>query len=426
MKKIAAVIAEYNPFHNGHQYLLRQIRQISGADYILVVMSGDYVQRGEPAVYDKYTRTRMALAGGADAVIELPVACATGSARRFAEGAIAILNITGVVQELWFGSETGDTGFFLRTSQYLSAETDFFKEALQQYLKSGMSYPAAREKALRDVGVFPDENAVRAFRSPNDILGLEYCIALNRTGSFIIPHTIQRIGEAHDADITRSIPSSPASGNTSALIDRTIYQAYRAVSASTIRRQISKTLRIDDSLKPYIPAEVLSVMEEASFVDPGSADALFSFALHYQLMKDTVHSVSRYLDVPADLARRIINHMYDFSSLHTFAETLKTKNTTRTQINRALLHIILGIRQDDFLSAVRPKYLRLLGFRKESEPLLKMIKDNASAPLTTRVLSIPGGYSVCDFNASTLYENAKSEICGTRFVHEYEQQVIIV
>ena len=171
--KTAAVIAELNPCHAGHAYFLQEVRRQSGADCVIAVMSGDFVQRGEPAVFDKYVRTDMALRCGADLVLELPAASACSSAQRFAEGASAILCRLGVVDELWFGSETGAIGPFLEVSEAMLQESSLFRSSLKEALAEGLSFPAAREQALTRtfsaLSVHGQRGNTLPLSQPNDI-----------------------------------------------------------------------------------------------------------------------------------------------------------------------------------------------------------------------------------------------------------------
>ena len=196
--RTVGIIAEYNPFHTGHEYHIRKARELSGADYVIVVMSPDFVQRGEPAVFDKYTRTRMALQGGADLVIELPVCYATGSAEYFAEGATALLDSLGTVNTLCFGGESDDISLFQNIADILIQEPKEYTDLLRSFLKQGMTYPQARCQALShylknqisdpsssallpDQCKLPDLETVTDFLStPNNILGIEYCKALKK------------------------------------------------------------------------------------------------------------------------------------------------------------------------------------------------------------------------------------------------------
>ncbi len=193
--KVTGIIAEYNPFHKGHEYQIKKARELTDADYVIVVMSGDFTQRGAPALLDKYTRARMALACGADLVLELPVRYACASAEFFAGGAVSILDGLGVVDYLCFGSESGDTEKIAASAHaLLSAEKDDeYRRRIRQNQKEGLSYPAARAKALN----LSDETDAQYWTLPNNILGIEYCKALTLSQSKIRPLTILRQGSAY-------------------------------------------------------------------------------------------------------------------------------------------------------------------------------------------------------------------------------------
>lgn len=213
--KVNGIIAEYNPFHNGHLYQLAESRRLTGADYTIVVMSGDFVQRGAPAMLDKHVRARMALLGGADLVLELPVLHAVSSAEQFAAGAVALLDRLGVVTHLCFGSECGDPDVLGRIAGYLLEEPDSYRSHLQSLLRQGHSYPAARARALSLHAVRTGDDAgssedwARILSSPNNILGIDYIKALKKRHSPITPVTVRRIGAGyHDCELQdgRDIP----------------------------------------------------------------------------------------------------------------------------------------------------------------------------------------------------------------------------
>ena len=193
--KAAGIITELNPFHSGHAHLIREARRLSGADFVVTVMSGDFVQRGEPAVFDKYTRTRQALEGGADLVFELPVRFCLSSAGDFALGGILALSSLGFVNDLYFGSECGELEPLMQTAEILYQESSEghtgYSLALQSALKHGLSYPAARAHAMSQVTSVARE----ILEEPNNILGIEYCHALLKLNSSIVPHTIPREGQ---------------------------------------------------------------------------------------------------------------------------------------------------------------------------------------------------------------------------------------
>ena len=186
--KTVGIIAEFNPLHNGHKYLLDEAKRLSGADFCIVVMSGNFVQRGSPALLDKYTRTQMALLNGVDLVIELPVIYATASAEYFARGAVRLLDKLGVVDIITFGSECGNIELLKKAATELTEETPDFKKNLQDNLKKGLSFPKARSQAIGKQGDGSE---------PNNILGIEYIKALNYWDSSITPTTIERKGSGY-------------------------------------------------------------------------------------------------------------------------------------------------------------------------------------------------------------------------------------
>jgi predicted nucleotidyltransferase len=211
--KVVGLITEYNPFHNGHKYHIEEARRITGADYVVAVMSGDFVQRGVPAIIDKYSRTRMALNNGVDLVLELPVCYATGSAEYFAHGAVAVLNALGVVDYLCFGSEAGEIELLQKATELIYSAPASFDDLLKAYLKEGLNYPAARQKALEAVtgSLSPDNNRpddnnalIKVFTEPNNILGIEYLKAIHDLSASMQPVTIRReVAHYHEATLTR-------------------------------------------------------------------------------------------------------------------------------------------------------------------------------------------------------------------------------
>ena len=209
--KTVGIIAEYNPFHNGHAYQIQKAKEAAGADFAVIVMSPDFVQRGEPALVDKYSRAKMALASGADLVIELPVCYACGSAEYFAEGGISLLRQLGCVDALSFGCETDDPALFCKLADILLQEPDEYRQKLRKYQKQGMTFPKARETALLDYlsqnrkvrtsiskdsscAELPVSNVSALLSSPNNILGLEYAKALKKQNSSISILPIRRQG----------------------------------------------------------------------------------------------------------------------------------------------------------------------------------------------------------------------------------------
>lgn len=410
--KVIGIIAEYNPFHNGHAYLIRRAREISGADAVVAVMSGDFVQRGLPAVFDKYTRTAMALAGGCDLVLELPTAAAASSAQRFAEGSVAILNGIGVVDELWFGSESGDMDFFRLLAPVLTDEPEEYRNLLKRQLACGKSFPRAREEAL--AGYFADRESpercekIREFLGrPNNILGLEYCIALRKTGSAVVPRTLKRHGSDYN--------------------DCSFKTGGRFHSAAAIRSRIFSGDGLDP-LADSVPSEVFGILENACTSSVPLREDDFSEMLLYQLLREGLESqsLSRYLDVTEDLAGRIQNHIGVCQRFSEFAELLSAKNMPRAQVNRALLHILLNIRKEDLHRAIHPEYVHLLGFSEKGREILREIKTGGGERLcpVAKISSLPPELTRTDVFASNLYESVRAVRSGKKFLHEFSRQVM--
>ena len=367
---VCGIIAEYNPFHNGHFYHMEQSRQLSGADYIIVVLSGSFVQRGAPAFIDKYMRTRMALEAGADLVIELPALFSCASAEDFAGAGVSLLDQLGVTDCLCFGVEASDLESLSAAARLLAQEPPEFSAALNRCLKEGLSFPKAREIALKSCLAekhSQTEYITDALSTPNNILALEYLKTLYRRRSSIRPVAVPRAG----ADYHSQNPDEPL------------------CSASAIRTYLMSAaaapLQIPPGMMPSHCARLLA--EHWQRTCPLLPDD-FSPMLAYQLLAEQEPGCARYLDVSEELSRRILRHLPDYHSFTRWTELLKTKQYTYTRISRILCHILLQIPQDT-ADLCRDNgymdYARILGFRKNSAPLLSAIKKNSSIPILTKV-----------------------------------------
>ena len=414
----AAIIAEYNPFHLGHAYQIREARRLSGADYIIIIMSGCFVQRGGPALLDKYVRTRLALLGGADLVLELPCAAACGSAPYFAGEAVRILDRLGVVKELWFGSEAGRTEPFLALADLLTREPEAYRQALRRFIRQGDSFPLARRKALEEnfsAALFPAGTfELQAFlEAPNNILGLEYCAALNRRHSSIRPRTLKRAGSGyHDRDLSESFSSATA-----------LRQRILAGAAKELENQF--------------PPEIWPELQGALLREGCLEDEDFSLPLKCLLLDSSLASLSSYL--PEDLARRALNLRGRFLSFSQFTDLLKTRNRTRTSVQRSLLRLLLRIpvlsgenNPEHFSGTLSCRTLtdegrvRILGFRKTAAPLLSEIKRQSSLALEARPADLPEDAYQIDFRASNLYEAVRSHKARQPFRDEKTRQPVIL
>lgn len=389
--KIAAIIAEYNPFHNGHQYQIEETRKQTGADYIVAVMSGNFLQRGTPALCNKYLRTRMALSGGVDAVIELPCLYAVSSAEYFAGGSVTLLNQLGAIDILSFGSEAGDLSSLMEYANRLCTIDENHQTSIKKYLQEGYSYPSARSK------VFSSTSDQALFSCPNNILGLEYCKALLSSKSSIQPFTLKRQDTGY---------------HQTALNASSSY-----ASASALREALYREPESAAAYMPDTSYQLLCVNQSSScmpdFSHPASPNIHilnendFSSLLHYKLLSEQKSGFSSYLDCSDDLSDKILKNLPAYNGFSDFCHLLKSKDLTYSRISRVLIHILLNIKTPDFFKAALPEralfvpYARLLGFRKSASPLLAKMKRHSSIPL----ISKPANASfLLDQNAFALFQ----------------------
>lgn len=406
--KVAGIIAEYNPFHNGHAYHIEEVRQKTGADYVVVVMSGNFVQRGAPAILDKYTRTKMALLGGADLVIELPVVAATASAETFARTGVALLNTLDCVTHLGFGCETDDIELLDRLASLFADEPEEYKATLSSYLKEGLSFPVARAKSATEyfkknniiesnaesniegtiennIGNVPTENRSieDILNSPNNILAIEYLKALKKMNSSIQPCPILRQGCGYH-DLTDNKSYASATAIRKRLLENMSFETdfINQLELDSINQLGSDSL--NQFLHRQIPDTALPVFIDALRQSCPLQEDDFSNLLHYKLSLEQ-KDFSVYADVKEDLANRIENLIESYTHFSSFIEEVKAKNMTYTSISRGLLHILLNIRQSDMTlleDLNYAPYIRLLGFRKQSAQLLKLLKSTSTPILS--------------------------------------------
>ena len=399
--RVVGLIAEYNPFHNGHQYHIEKAKELANADYAVIVMSGNFVQRGAPAIMPKHLRAESALKCGADLVIELPVCYATGTAEQFAYGSVSLLDKLGCVDAICFGSECGDIDALSDLAKLLSHESDEYKNALQECLRSGLSFPLARQKAIQSLCF--DRHLSQLLEQPNNILGIEYLKALYRLNSKIEPLTIQRMASHyHDMELQEQFSSASALRNI--ISDGDFSQLYG-----------------------QIPSECMPFLEDDYEVRYPIYVNDFSLLLKYKLLNETSTSLVDYADVSEELANRIYNRLNDYVSFEQFCELLKTKEITYTRISRALTHILLGIKKNDYHEI---EYARVLGFRDSASSLLSKLKKSSSIPSLTKLsknekLSVSARNMLeMDAYTSNLYETVVTEKYSTPFINELQQSII--
>lgn len=410
--KVNGVVAEYNPFHNGHSYQLQDARKKSGADYTIVVMSGSFVQRGAPALLNKYIRAEMALKNGADLVLELPALYSVSSAEYFATGAVTLLDKLGVVNNLCFGSECGDIRKLQPLADILLEEPAEYSALLKKYVKQGYTYPAARTAAL--IQYRPEFSDARdLLASANNILGVEYLKALRRRDSKLKPITTARTSSGYH-DRMLGTHQSSALALRQAIYDNQdikIFSDQMPESAFAILSNVlsaGETLRLDDLSAP----------------------------LHYKLLMEADKGYAKYLDVSKELSERIRKHLYDFTNYREFCDLLKTKDMTYTRISRALLHILLNIKNDDLKLYEQADYIcyaRVLGFRKDAEDLLTAIKNHSSVPLLTKLADAEQildetGLAILkkELRMNAVYESAAAIKSGRPMINEYRNPLVII
>lgn len=421
--KTAGIIAEYNPFHNGHAYQIEEVRRQTGADYVIVIMSGDFVQRGEPAIVDKYLRTRMALEGGADIVLELPVLFACAGAEYFARGGVSILNSLGCVDTLCFGTEQKDLSDFEPAADLLTEEPPAYRQCLASYLREGMGYPSARSAALSDCL----DTDISFLRKPNNILALEYLCALKRLGSSITPVSIQRVGSGyHDHSLTGQFASATAIRNS--LFER--------------NTGFQKSLA-SDTLHGYMPESAIVLLKKHFDAYGPLCIQNFSSILQYRLLTiQSPEELSSYFDIDSFLANRIFQNRFAFSSFSDFTELITSKNKTRGHIQRALFHILLNLSEPEGTAMFFPQYTRILGMKRESSGILKCMKNSSSIPILTKMAdafkvidasTLSEGQkkaACCQLQQTTLsshvYESVLSQKYNTIFRHENTRQIVIL
>lgn len=404
--KIVGLITEYNPFHAGHLYHMQQARELTGADYCVVLMSGSFVQRGEPAIFDKYRRTKAALLAGADLVLEMPVAFSTASAHEFAAYGVALLSAIGV-DAVVFGSECGQIEFLKQAASALNHESAEFQERLRKGLKAGLTYPQARAKALE-----MEDTRASVLSSPNNILGIEYLRAAEDLHSPMEFYTISRKGSGYHEDTLADANFPSAS-------------AIRGI----IRNSLSKDKDLLDILASHLPAVTHPAYTGAVPVFVDDFSELLNAAV---LQLQATFSIA---DLSPELAARLAKPPYFPLSFEERIQALKTRQLTYTRVSRALLHLVLGMREED-ISRWKEEgyalYARILGFRRQSSPLLSCLHKKSSIPLITKMADAAQNLSPSalalleqEVYASHLYQTVRMKRSGV-FQNEYTEGLVFV
>ena len=414
--KAVGLVTEYNPFHNGHLYHLNKAMELTGADISVAVMSGDFVQRGEPAVLDKYTRTSMALNSGVNLVVELPVNYAVSSAESFAAGALKVLDYIKA-DSIAFGSESGDIERLSKLAHILCDNEDTLYKEISKYTANGISYAAARQKVVEKL---TDKDTAEMLTSSNNILAVEYLKAIIKNNYAIKPYTVQRQGDSYnDTDIRSEYASATAlrenlKNGMNKCIDSDCAAGYTIDTImeenndiNNDKNNIINNIINNINISEYIPVKAgLILSSNTNYIYPDDiTEALFTrlldilFASSYD-KNVFIENVMQYPDVSKEIAGRLYksamdmitrtvpqgaeskdNGLFSFGSL---CEHIKTKEVPLSRIKRALVRITLGIDKKHMEKYANEPYIRVLGFDKKGQEYLSYIRKNVEVPLITK------------------------------------------
>lgn len=415
--KAVGLVTEYNPFHNGHLYHLNKAMELTGADISVAVMSGDFVQRGEPAVLDKYVRASMALNSGVNLVVELPVNYAVSSAESFAVGALKVLDYIKA-DSIAFGSESGDIERLSKLAHILCDNEDALYKEISKYTANGISYAAARQKTVEKL---TDKDTAAMLTSSNNILAVEYLKAIIKNNYAIKPYTVQRQGDAYnDTDI------------------RSDY-----ASATALRGNLKA-----DNISKYIPVKAgLILSSNTNYIYPDDiTEALFTrlldilFASSYD-KNVFIENVMKYPDVNKEIAGRLYksamdmitrtvpqgaeskeNGVFSFGSL---CEHIKTKEVPLSRIKRALVRITLGLDKKHMEKYSNAPYIRVLGFDKKGQEYLSYIRKTVEVPLITKTADYKE-MLLDDIHAANIYNMIVAGKYGVKEQGDYVKSPIRV
>lgn len=357
---VLGIVAEYNPFHNGHLYHLLKSKEKSNADYVVAVIGGNFTQRGEASLIDKWTKAEMAIANGVDLVIELPTIYSVSSAENFADGAIKILNSLKIVDTISFGIESEDLNKLNIIANILYNETKEYKDLLEKSLKKGISYPKAREEAI--VSYLNDSIYANILSSPNNILGIEYLKALKKYKSKISPISIKRKDVGHlSTDYIGEI-----------------------ASATAIRNMIKqgKTKNLKTFLTPSSYTILMDEIKKGHFVKD---TCLFENIMIYKLRTMSLEQIANLPDVSEGLENLIKKAANSCNTISEFVNIVSSKRYTETRIRRILLYALLDITKKDMqISKKCTPYIRILGFNDNGKKLISQIsKANPKLSVVT-------------------------------------------
>lgn len=397
------LIVEYNPFHNGHLYHLQRAAQQTGAEVVIAVMSGHFLQRGEPALTSKWSRTKMALLAGVDLVVELPYAFSVQKAETFAFGAISILDALKS-DSFCFGSESGKVEEFLRTYETITKHKQVYDAAIRTAIKKGMSYPAALSQAFLSLG---QTEQLADLSQPNNILGYHYIEAAMQINSSMKAVTIERKNAGyHDEALTTE----------------------QIASATAIRKALVETGELT-SIINYVPATTYEELHHYldTYKQYSNWEHYWPF-LQYRLLHMTEEEAAAICEVEEGIEYRLIKIAAEANSFQSFMRKLKTKRYTWTRLQRMCVHILTNTTKTAMAEHAKEiKYLRLLGMSQKGRAYLQQVKKKLNIPLISKLSAFPKEKISLDIHASSMFAQGYPEPARTRLRRlEYEQPPLFV
>jgi predicted nucleotidyltransferase len=397
--KSVGLIVEYNPFHNGHAFHLQASKEAAEADVVIAVMSGNFLQRGEPALVSKWQRTKMALLNGVDIVFELPYRFATQKAETFANGAVSILDAVGC-ESLCFGSESGDLSSFIQTIDYLKDQQNSFNENIKWHLDTGVSYPKALSLAFKQL---PNANNYLDLAKPNNILGLEYIKAIQRQKSSVIPMTIPRKNaDYHDEH----------------------FASATIASATSIRKAIFTDNASQAEINQYVPEQTKLLLKEyvQQFQGFHQWENYWSY-LQFRLIHSSPSELREIYEMEEGLENRLQAAALVTDNFHKFMQQIKTKRYTWTRLQRLCVHILTNTKKEEMTRhSEKASYLRLLGMTSIGREYLNKKKSHLSLPLISKLASFKEKEINLDIKAARIYSlGIPSHLKNKMLRQEFEQ-----
>ncbi|MEH7252959.1 nucleotidyltransferase [Neobacillus niacini] len=402
--KAVGVIVEYNPFHNGHAYHLQAAKESAQANLVIAVMSGNFLQRGEPALVSKWYRTKMALLNGVDIVIELPYQFATQKAETFANGAISILDAIGC-HSICFGSESGDIHSFLQTVNFLDSHKELFDENIKKNIKTGVSYPKALSLSFQSLS--STENLV-GLDKPNNILGFHYLKALKHQKSSIVPLTVKRKNaDYHDEH----------------------FATETIASATSIRKALFASNENNSPIEQYVPDATSRLLKEylSDYGHFHEWENYWSY-LRFRLLHSSPDELREIYEVEEGIEHRLIAAALDAVTFKEFMQKIKTKRYTWTRLQRICLHILTNTKKAEMKrSGDKAAYLRLLGMTGIGKEYLNKYKSQFTLPLISKLSAYKERDILLDIKASRIYAFGLGNQTREKLLNqEYKQPPIYV